>query len=181
MTESNLTVFGNHYKIDKCIIYGDKYLERKTTCTEIKFWKELIESMYNLRLVTRPILDFGYLSWPLWHYGIPQIPKIPSLESKNILMVADLLDPFWEIMSKEEIERNTNVTLNFLEHMAIKKGITKFIKNAERLSLNMGPHRPEMLNLVFTQKKDVNKSIEELERSATRLINVKNDRKRHRI
>ena len=52
--------------------------------------------------------------------------------------------------------------------MAIKKGITKFIKNAEKLSLNMGTHRPDMLNLVFTQKeKDVNKSTE-LERSATR-------------
>ena len=47
-------------------------------------------------------------------------------------MVADLLDRSWEIMTKEEIERSKNVTLNFLEYMSIKQSIKGFIKNAKK-------------------------------------------------
>ena len=37
--------------------------------------------------------------------------------------------------------------------MAIKKSLTKFIRNAEKITLNMGHHRPEKLGFVFTQER----------------------------
>ena len=64
-------------------------------------------------------------------------------------MAADLLAPIWNILSKEE---HRNVRLNFLEYMAITKALT-FSKDAERLMVDIGPFRPKMLNLVFTQQK----------------------------
>ena len=128
LTESNWTVFGNYYKIDKCIIYGNKYLEGKLLCTKNTTWKKVIGSMYNIRQVTRTISDHEYLSWPLWYDSILQIPKIPKLVNNSITMVADVLDPILVQLRKDELERNTNVTHNFLEYMAIKKRITNLIK-----------------------------------------------------
>ena len=79
--------------------------------------------MYNLRKATRPVHNFEYLSWPLWHDGFLKIPKIKSLEIKNVLMVTDVLDSMWNLQNKEEIKLNNDVSLNFLEYMAIKHKI----------------------------------------------------------
>ena len=68
-------------------------------------------------------------------------------------MVSDLLDISWEIMTKEEIERTKGVNLNFLEYLSIKQSIRQFIRNADKRRVNLGPYRPYMLNLVFSQKK----------------------------
>ena len=68
-------------------------------------------------------------------------------------MVADLLDRSWEIMTKEEIERTKDVYLNFLEYMSIKQSIKGFIKNAKKQIENIGPYRPYLLNIVFSEKK----------------------------
>ena len=57
------------------------------------------------------------------------------------------------IMTKEEIERSKNVTLNFLEYMSIKQSIKGFIKNAKKQIENTGPYRPYLLNIVFSEKK----------------------------
>ena len=70
-------------------------------------------------------------------------------------MVADVLDQTWNILSKQEIEERTGVNLNFSEYMALKQGESQFIKNASKETLNSGPHRPEMLNLVLSPKKCV--------------------------
>ena len=40
-----------------------------------------------------------------------------------------------------------------LEYMAIDAEI-RFIQNANKTTLKIRPHRPEMLNLVFTQQKE---------------------------
>ena len=68
-------------------------------------------------------------------------------------MVSDLLDPVWNIQTKEEIKQNNYVTLNFLEYLAIQQGISKYIKDAKMTTRNLKPNRPEMLNLIFSQKK----------------------------
>ena len=40
-------------------------------------------------------------------------------------MVADILDPIWNVLiEKEYIEESRGLTLNLLENMAIKRGIT---------------------------------------------------------
>ena len=67
-------------------------------------------------------------------------------------MVSDLLGITWEIMSKEEIERTRGVNLNFLEYLSIEQSIKEFIKNADKKRVNVGPYRPYMLTLVFSQK-----------------------------
>ena len=72
----------------------------------------------------------------------------------------DLLDITWEIMTKEEIERTKSVNLNFLEYLSIKQSIKQFIRNADKRRVNLGPYRPYMLNLVFSQKRDVRIFIE---------------------
>ena len=100
-----------------------------------------------------PVHDIEFLSWPLLHDSILKILTIKSLQQKNIFMVSDLLDPVWNIQTKEEIEQNNYVTLNFLEYLAIQQGISKYIKDAKMTTRNLKPNRPEMLNLIFSQKK----------------------------
>ena len=63
---------------------------------------------------------------------------------------SDLLDPILGILSTEDIEKMRGIELNSLEYMAIKTRVTKCIQNANKTTLRMGSHRPEMLNLVFT-------------------------------
>ena len=70
-------------------------------------------------------------------------------------MVSDLIGITWEIMSKEEIERTKGVNLNLLEYMSIKQSIKRFINNADKQRVNIGPYRPFLLNIVFSQKRDV--------------------------
>ena len=71
----------------------------------------------------------------------------------GVNVVADLLNSTWEILTKETIEQTRNINLNFLEYMAIKQSLTRFIKNARKDRLNVGPYRPYMLNLAFSQRK----------------------------
>ena len=56
-------------------------------------------------------------------------------------------------MSKEEIERTKGVNLNLLEYMSINQSIKRFIDNADKQRINIGPYRPYLLNIVFSQKK----------------------------
>ena len=73
----------------------------------------------------------------------------------GVNVVADLLNSTWEILFKETIEQTRNINLNFLEYMAIKQCLTSFIRNAKKDRLDIGPYRPYMLNLAFSQKKNV--------------------------
>ena len=66
-------------------------------------------------------------------------------------IVADILGNNWEIMTKIEIERTRGI--NFLEYMSIKQSVKSFIKNADKQRVNIGPYRPYLLNIVFSQKK----------------------------
>ena len=111
--------------------------------------------MYELRKVMKPISDYDYLSWPLWEDKVMGLPEIKKLKMCGVSVVADLLTSSWEVLSKVTIEQTRNINLNFLEYMAIKQCITRFIKNAKKDRLNIGPYRPYMLNLAFSQKKDV--------------------------
>ena len=56
-------------------------------------------------------------------------------------------------LKNNEIELRMNDRPNFLEYMSIEKGITTFIKQAEKGNLNVRPHRPQMLDLIFSQRK----------------------------
>ena len=109
--------------------------------------------MYDLRKTIKPSWDYEFLSWPLWHDNI-QIPKIRVLANRNVVMVADVLDQEWNVLQKQALKEKTHTRLNFLKYMAINRGTTKFIKNAVKETVNVGPHRPAMLNLVFTQQKE---------------------------
>ena len=68
-------------------------------------------------------------------------------------MVSDLLGTAWEILYKEEIEQTRCVNLNFLKYLSIKQSIKEFINNADKKRVNVGPNRPYMLNLAFSQKR----------------------------
>ena len=68
-------------------------------------------------------------------------------------MVSDLLGINWEIMAKDEIEMTRGANLNFLEYLSIKQSFKRFIKNADKHRVNIGPYRPYLLNIVFSQKK----------------------------
>ena len=109
--------------------------------------------MYNLRMLMRPATDYDYLSWPIWHDHVIKLPEIKKLKKCSVHVVADLLDSSWEILGRGTIEQTRNITLNFLEYLAIKQSIKEFIKNASKKRVNMGPYIPYMLNLAFSQKK----------------------------
>ena len=110
LTNSSGTIFAYYNKIRKCLICGSKYLDAHIDKTKNLFWKEVIQPIYELRKKTKPLLDFEYLSWPLWYDDVIEIPMLRKLEKKNVLMASDLLDPIWNILSKEEIEKQRNVS-----------------------------------------------------------------------
>ena len=153
LTDSGWTNFALAYEIDKCWMYGNDFTVQKLKTTTNRFWKDVIQSIIDLRSVLTPITDQDYLCWPLWYDQTLKLPIIKKLQKKNVYMIADLLDRSWEIMTKEEIERSKNVTLNFLEYMSIKQSIKDFIKNAKKQIENTGPYRPYLLNIVFSEKK----------------------------
>ena len=49
MTNSSWIDFATYYKVEQCVIYGFRFLKTKKQRTENKFWKEIIESMFDLR------------------------------------------------------------------------------------------------------------------------------------
>ena len=100
----------------------------------------------------------GYGLPELWHDDVIKLPVIKKLQKDNVCLVSDLIGITWEIMSKEEIQRARGVDLN-LEYLSIKQGIKEFIKNAEK-RVNIGPYRPYMLKIVFSQRRDVKTYIE---------------------
>ena len=153
LSDSGWTTFALTHEIDKCWLYGDKYLEKKKNTIKNVFWKEVVTSMYDLRKIMKPITDYDYLSWPVWDDKLVGLPDINKLKVCGVNVVADLLNSSWEVLSKATIEQTRNVNLNFLDYMAIKQCITRFIKNAKKDRVNIGPYRPYMLNLAFSQKK----------------------------
>ena len=66
-------------------------------------------------------------------------------------MVSDILGITWEILTKKELERTKGIT--FLKYMAINQSVKRFISNADKQSINIGPYRPVLLNVVFLQQK----------------------------
>ena len=80
------------------------------------------------------------------------LPEIKKLKMCGVSVVADLLTSSWEVLSKATIEQTRNININFLEYMAIKQCITRFIKNAKKDRLNIGPYRPYVKSCIFTKK-----------------------------
>ena len=77
--------------------------------------------MYDLRMFRGPVTDHDYLSWPLWQDQVIKLSDINKLKKCNVCMVSDLLDLSWKRLPKVEVEQTRNVTLNFLEYLAIKQ------------------------------------------------------------
>ena len=104
-TNSGWTTFALAYEIDKCWIFGNYFLELKKNTIINTFWKEVVQSIIDLRKEVRPITDLDYLSWPLWYDQVIKLPLIKKLQCENVCLVSDLIGITWEIMSKEEIQR----------------------------------------------------------------------------
>ena len=153
VSDSGWTTFALAHEIDKCWLYGDNYLEKKKNSIKNVFWKEVAQSMYDLRKIMKPTSDRDYLTWPIWDDKVIRLPETKKFKMCGVNVVADLLKSTWEILSKETIEQTRNININFLEYMAIKQSWKCFIKNARKDRLNVGPYRPYMLNLTFSQKK----------------------------
>ena len=152
-TNSSWTTFAIAYEIDKCWNLGNDFAKQKKNTITNTFWKDVVQSIINLRENLKLKTDLDYLCWPLWHDQIIKLPLLKKLKNKNVCMVSDLLGINWEIMAKEEIEMTRGVNLNFLENLSIKQSIKRFIKNADKQRVNIGPYRPYLLNIVFSQKK----------------------------
>ena len=135
MTDSGWTSFALAYEIDKCWIYGNNFLKEKRNTITNPFWKDVVRSIINLKIESKPITDLDYLTWPIWHDDFLKLPLINKLQKRNVCMVADLIGLNWEIMSKEEIEISKRINLNFLEYLYIKQSIKSFIKNATKKDL----------------------------------------------
>ena len=67
--------------------------------------------MDDLRSNVLPVHDYEFLSWPLWGGDVLRLPKMQFLEKNNIIMVADVLNQIWNILSKQEIEEQKGVDL----------------------------------------------------------------------
>ena len=152
-TDRSWTVFPLAYEIDKCWLFGKEYIELNRDKVQNMFWRDVMDSITILRAEIRPMKDKDYLCWPLWYDQNLKLPLIKKLHKKNVDMVSDILGEFWDIMTKEEIERTKGINLNFLEYMAIYHSVSRFISNAEKNSPNRGPYRPIMLNVFFSQQK----------------------------
>ena len=152
-TDSGWTTFALTYEIDKCWMFGNDFTESKNNTITNIFWRYVMSAIIDLRNGTRPITDLVYLSWPIWYDQIIKLPIIKKLQRKNVCLVSDLLGITWEILTKDEIERTRGINLNFLEFMAIKQSVKRFISNAEKKRVNIGPYRPFLLNIVFSQKR----------------------------
>ena len=70
VSDSRWTTFALSHDIDKCWLYGDNYLEKKKNSIKNIFWKEVAQSMYDLRKIMKPISDHDYLTWPICSCGI---------------------------------------------------------------------------------------------------------------
>ena len=152
-TDSSWTVFPLAYEIDRCWIFGQEFTEEKRNTVRNILWKDVINSIIELRKELRPKNDLDFLSWPLWYDQNINLPIIKKLQRKNVDMVSDVLGISWDIMTKEEIERTKGITLNFLEYMALNHSVTRFISSADKHRVNIGPYRPVLLNVVFSQHK----------------------------
>ena len=152
-TDSSWTTFANSYEIDKCWNFGNNFAKTKKNTMTNAFWKDVVQSIITLREYTKPKTDLDYLCWPLWHDPYIKLPLLQKLMNKNVSIVADILGINWEIMTKIEIERTRGINLNFLEYMSIKQSVKSFIKNADKQRVDIGPYRPHLLNIVFSQKK----------------------------
>ena len=152
-TDSSWTVFPLAYEIDKCWLFGNEFIELKRDKVQNMFWRDVMDSITILRAEIRPMKDLDYLCWPLWYDQNLNLPLIKKLQKKNVDMVSDILGEFWDIMTKEEIERTKGINLNSLEYMAINHSVSRFISNAENNAPNIGPYRPMLLNVVFSQQK----------------------------
>ena len=146
-TDSSWTVFSLANNIDKCWLFGNEYIELNRDKMKNMFWRDVMDSITLLRAEIRPTKDLDYICWPLWFDQNSNLPLIKKLQKKNVNMISDILGEFWNIMSKEEIERTRGINLNFLEYMAIHHSVSRFISNAEKNSPNIGPFRPILLNI----------------------------------
>ena len=62
VTDSGWTTFTLAYEKDKCWLYGSNFLEKKKNSITNLFWKEVAQSMYDLRMLMRPVTDYDNLS-----------------------------------------------------------------------------------------------------------------------
>ena len=65
-TDSSWTVFALAYKIDKCWLFGNEYIELNRDKMKNMFWRDVMDSITLLRAEIRPTKDLDYLCWPLW-------------------------------------------------------------------------------------------------------------------
>ena len=127
-TDCSWTTFAISYEIDKCWNFGNDFAKQKKNTMINIFWKDVVQSIINLREYSKPKTDLDYLCWPLWYDQYIKLPLLQKLKKKNVCIVADLLGINWEIMTKVEIERSRGVNLNFLEYLSIKQSVKRFIK-----------------------------------------------------
>ena len=43
------------------------------------FWKDVVQSICDLRVGRIPVVDLDYLSWPLWQDQVINLPEIKKL------------------------------------------------------------------------------------------------------
>ena len=53
---------------------------KKKNSMRNSFWKEVVQSMYDLRKIMKPIKDHDYLTWPIWHEKTLRLPEIRKLK-----------------------------------------------------------------------------------------------------
>ena len=56
--------------------------------------------------------DYLILSWTLWYDDIIKVPKINKLDNCNVCMVAYMLDPTRNILSKRENKERKGIMLS---------------------------------------------------------------------
>ena len=64
-TNSGWTTIPLAYEIDTCWLYGNIFLETKANNITNKFWKDVVQSICDLRVGKIPVVDLDYLRWPL--------------------------------------------------------------------------------------------------------------------
>ena len=92
-----------HYGLDKILILGDIYLSKLKNSTINVFWLDYITSIEDLIVKRQPFNFTEACGVPIWYNSKICHTKNNTWFKRRIIFIGDLLDPFGQMESKEDI------------------------------------------------------------------------------
>ena len=134
------------YGLDKIYIYGDVFMQKKTTTLQNPFWRDVVYSVHCVYTKSTFKSLQQVLSVPLWLNSHIMVERIYSWETKGIYTIGDMLDKEGHILSHDYVKNNLQLKCDFLLYNRLKKRIQNSIGNLHIMSgENLRPRLPFLL------------------------------------